>query len=282
MRSLLSSLAVSLCLAVAAHAQTAPVANAGLDQTVGCVGQNGTPINLNGMGSSMGSEFSYLWTAPGVTFNDPTSLTPIGVFPVGETEVTLTVTSGEASASDTVIITVSDATPPMIFASADPSLLWPPNHELHDVHVDVLVFDACDADPALELVSVASSESDNGTGDGNTTGDVQGADLGADDRDFQLRAERAGPGPGRTYSALYRVTDLALNHSDALVQVIVPHDMGHHGGLSPGDDAKRATEKQIAQARKASVKAAKLQLKAAKKAAKLAQKAYKAALRAAQ
>jgi hypothetical protein len=286
MRRLLSSLVLSLALAVGAHAQTTPVANAGLDQTVGCVGQNGTPINLSGMGSSIGSEFSYLWTAPGVTFNDPTSLTPIGVFPVGETEVTLTVTStdpttdAQASATDTVIVTVADATPPMVFASPDPSLLWPPNHKLHDVHVGVLAFDACDAHPDVELVSIQSSESDDGTGDGNTSGDIQGAEVGSDDRDFQLRAERAGPGSGRTYSALYRATDLALNHSDSLVQVIVPHDMGHHGAVDDG--VLHETEKEIAQARQASAKAAKAQLKAAKKAAKLAQKAYKAALRAAQ
>ena len=286
MRNYFLSLVLLIGVSGVARAQTVPVANAGSDVAIGCVGPNGTPINLNGMGSSMGAGFTYLWSAPGVDFNAPTSLTPIGVFPVGATEVTLTVTftdpttGAQTSASDTAIVTVNDSTPPMIFASPDPSSLWPPNHKLDDVHVDVLVFDTCDASPSVELVSISSSEPDNGTGDGNTSGDIQGADLGTDDRDFELRAERSGPGSGRTYSALYRATDLASNHSDFLVNVVVPHDMGH-GRVSQDESAMTQTERQIAAAKKASVKDAKAQLKAAKKAEKAAMKAYKAALKAA-
>ena len=286
MRIRVLALVVLVGLAGLARAQTVPVANAGPDGAVGCVAPGGTPINLNGMGSSIGPDFSYLWTAPGVDFNDPTSLTPIGVFPVGTTEVTLTVTftdpatGAQSTASDTVLVAVTDSTPPLISASPDPSILWPPNHKLHDVHVDVLVFDVCDASPVVELVSISSSEPDNGTGDGNTGGDIQGADLGSDDRDFQLRAERSGPGSGRTYSALYRVTDLASNHSDFLVRVIVPHDMGHHGGASD-DSGMHQAEQQIKAAQKAAVKAAKAQLKAAKQSQKAAKKSYKAALKAA-
>ncbi len=284
----IGALALVVCVGLSglARAQEAPVANAGPDVTVGCVGSQGTPINLNGMGSSVGPSFTYLWTAPGTTFNDPTILTPIGVFPVGATEVTLTVTStdpntgAQLTASDTAVVTVSDTTPPMISASPDPSMLWPPNHKLRDVHVDVLVFDTCDANPQVELVSISSSEPDNATGDGNTQGDIVGADVGTDDRDFQLRAERSGPGSGRTYSALYRVTDLASNHSDFLVRVVVPHDMGHSGGSSD-NGAMNQTKKQIAQAKQASLKAYKAQLQAAKKAEKAALKAYKAALKAA-
>src|SRR5262245_33495687 len=81
------------CLAAAASAQTTPVANAGPDVTVGCVGQTGTPLNLDGTGSSVGPEFTYAWTAPGVTFSSADTLTPVGTFPVGTTEATLTVTS---------------------------------------------------------------------------------------------------------------------------------------------------------------------------------------------
>ncbi|HXZ86372.1 MAG TPA: hypothetical protein VEI82_12890 [Myxococcota bacterium] len=281
--ALAASLVLQFALAGAAGAQTTPKADAGPDLSVGCVGPNGTPINLSGIGSSVGPGFSYLWSAPGVTFSDPTSLTPIGAFSIGATEVTLTVTftdpvtGSQTSASDTALVTVSDTTPPMLFAVADPAQLWPPNHKLVDVHVDVNVFDVCDATPAVELVSLTSSEPDNGTGDGNTGGDVQGAEPGTDDVDFQLRAERSGPGPGRSYSALYRATDLAGNHTDALVTVVVPHDMGHHGGSQGNADG----EKQIKLAEKAAVKAAKAQLKAARAAEKAAQKAYRAALRAA-
>jgi hypothetical protein len=288
------SLLLAVALAGAARAQTAPVANAGADVTVACAGQEGTPINLNGMGSSLGSEFSYAWSAPGVTFNDPTSLTPIGTFPVGTTEVTLVVTSTDpntaatATASDTAEVTVTDTTPPMVLATADPAALWPPNHKLRDVHVDLVSFDACDASPAAELVSITSNETDDGHGNGNGNGhgnphassDVAGADFGTPDQDFQLLAEREGSGNGRVYTILYRVTDLAGNTADSVTTVTVPHDQGHGSKISSGD-AKHETLKQIAAAKKQSLKAAKAQLKAAKKLAKQQEKAYKAALKAA-
>ena len=148
------------------------------------------------------------------------------------------------------------------------------------MHVDVLAFDACDADPAVELLDIFSSEPDDGIGDGNTDGDIQGADVGTDDRDFALRAERAGPGDGRVYTAVYGVTDLAGNHVEADALVVVPHDMGH-GAANGHDDDWKAAKKEIAKAKKADKKLAKKQLKAAKKAAKLGKKAYKKALKAA-
>ena len=116
---------------------------------------------------------------------------------------------------------------------------------------------------------------------GNTDGDIQGADVGTDDRDFALRAERSGPGDGRTYTAVYQVTDHAGNVTRADALVIVPHDMGH--GASGGDhDAEfKAAAKQMAKDAKLSKKSFKQQLSAAKKQAKLNKKAYKALLKAA-
>ena len=93
---------------------------------------------------------------------------------------------------------------------AEPFYLWPPNHSMHEVEVRVRVRDRCSGEDDLEveLVDVLeSNEPDNGTGDGNTTNDIQGADIGSDDRDVMLRAERAGNGNGRVYTLTYRVTD---------------------------------------------------------------------------
>jgi hypothetical protein len=241
-------------------------------------------VNLNATSSSIGPDFSYFWSAPGVQFSDPTSPTPIGIFPVGTTVVTLVVTytdpetDEQTQASDTVVVTVSDTSPPLLYAVADPAVLWPPNHKLVPVHVDLLAFDTCDADPEVELLWIASSESDNGTGDGNTSDDIQNAVTGTDDVDFLLRAERAGPGAGRVYSALYRATDASGNEADALVRVLVPHDRGHDELVDDGDYGE--WKRDLVQAKKAAKKAAKLQMKAAKLSAKLAKKAYKAALRA--
>jgi hypothetical protein len=76
------------------------------------------------------------------------------------------------------------------------------------------------------LQSVASSEPDDapGGGDGATTADVQGAAAGNADFDLLLRAERAGSGPGRAYSAVYRAIDGAGNVATATGIVTVPHD----------------------------------------------------------
>jgi hypothetical protein len=286
LRKWVAGIALSALAGVAHGQSVAPVANAGSDVSIVCVGPDGTPIALSGLGSSIGPDFGYLWSAPDVDFNDATSLTPIAVFPVGDTVATLTVTYTDpvtgvgTSASDTVLVSVDDPTAPMIFASADPSVLWPPNHTMHDVHVDLRVFDVCDASPEVELVSIYSNEPDNGTGDGNTTDDIQGAEVGTDDRDFALRAERAGPLDGRVYTAIYRVFDLGGNTNDVWVQVIVPHDMGQGGSGNGDDDGWNDSEKERKQVLKAARKAAKAQLKAAKKASKAAKKAYKAALKA--
>src|SRR5262245_65170251 len=84
--------------ALARAQEVTPVANAGPDITVPCAGQQGTPIALDGTGSSVGDGFTYLWSAPNTTFDDPTILTPIGTFPSGETTVTLTVTFTDPNA----------------------------------------------------------------------------------------------------------------------------------------------------------------------------------------
>ena len=56
--------------------------------------------------------------------------------------------------------------------------------------------------------------------------DVDGADLNTDDREFQLRAERTGPGNGRTYTITYSATDASGNAAQAVTTVVVPHDKG--------------------------------------------------------
>jgi hypothetical protein len=112
--------------------------------------------------------------------------------------------------TDSVNVTVQDTTPPTITLALSPSVLWPPNHQLVPVVATVNVHDSCDADPpSVELVSIVSNESANGRGDGSTSADVLDADIGADDRDFKLRAERSGLGLGRVYTVTYRSTDLA-------------------------------------------------------------------------
>jgi hypothetical protein len=92
-----------------------PVAEAGAPQTLECTGGGGASTMLDGTGSSDGDDdlLTYSWS--GASFDDPTSATPIGFFPLGTTTASLTVNDGyEDSDPDTVDITVADTSPPSI------------------------------------------------------------------------------------------------------------------------------------------------------------------------
>ncbi len=118
----------------------------------------------------------------------------------------------------------ADNTPPSITVTLNPSVLWPPDHRMVDVTTTVTVSDDKDPNPTVELVSIDSNEPDNAIGDGNTAGDIQGADPGTDDRSFQLRAERSGTGDDRIYHVIYRARDAAGNTATAMATVKVPHN----------------------------------------------------------
>lgn len=118
---------------------------------------------------------------------------------------------------------VRDTIPPVLTLSADPSQLWPPNHRMVPVHVDVHVQDDLDPQPVVTLVSVISNEADNGLGDGDLANDIQDAALGMDDRDLMVRAERSGTGAGRVYELTYQARDAAGNTSTSTVKVSVLH-----------------------------------------------------------
>jgi hypothetical protein len=118
---------------------------------------------------------------------------------------------------------VVDTTDPVINVSLDPSVLWPPNHKMHNISATVSVTDTCDANPTFTLTSITSNEPDNGKGDGNTTGDIAGGDVGTADTEFQLRSERNGKGNGRIYAITYTASDGSGNSASDSAEVTVPH-----------------------------------------------------------
>ena len=151
------------------------------------------------------------------------------VLPLGASSVTLRVIDSKgASDTSATTIVVRDTTPPSLTLAATPSVLWPPNHRLVPVRVEWQVSDRCDPAAEARLVSVVSSEPDDaaGEGDGRTTGDIVGADVGALDAELLLRAERSGYGTGRTYELTYAATDVSGNTASSLTVVTVPHDQG--------------------------------------------------------
>jgi hypothetical protein len=122
---------------------------------------------------------------------------------------------------------VVDTTPPTITAGAQPPVLWPPNHRMVEVTESVAASDQCSV-PTVTLTSVRSLEPDDAPGDqdGETTDDIQGADLGTADFAFTLRAERSGDGAGRAYEVTYSAVDGSGNRSSVTSIVFVPHDEG--------------------------------------------------------
>ena len=121
-----------------------------------------------------------------------------------------------------------DTTAPEISVTVSPDTLWPPNHKMVDITATVTVSDNCDPTPTVVLTSVTSNEPDDakGKGDGKTVNDIQGVEIGTEDYEFQLRAERAGKGDGRIYTITYTATDESGNSASASATVVVPHDMG--------------------------------------------------------
>lgn len=110
-----------------------------------------------------------------------------------------------------------DTTPPTVTAAAANAALWPPNHQLVNVGLDVAVEDDRDEAPAVE-VFVFSNEPDNGAGDGDTEGDVV---VGADGS-VSVRAERSGQGAGRVYLIVVAAMDEAGNIGYDCTTVVVP------------------------------------------------------------
>lgn len=220
-----------------------PVADAGPDTTVECTGAGGTPVTLNGLRSSDPDDdpLTYAWSAPGIVFDDPTSATPTASFPLGSTVVTLTVSDGQLSDDDEVVVTIEDTTPPTVAVTLDPDLLWPPNHKLASIHATVIATDVCDGAPVVRLRSITSDEPDDGLGDGDAPDDIQEEVVGTADFDFLLRSERQGPVDGRVYTVCYEAEDASGNVGTGCAEVTVTHDQDALAQFAPAGEGADVT-----------------------------------------
>lgn len=219
-----------------------PVANAGPDQVVEQANLAGTNVTLDGSGSTDDGQISpltYTWTWNG---GSATGIKPTTSLPLGTTTVTLNVSDGELSSTETVDVTVKDTTAPTITASGKQKVLWPANHKYQTVSISDLVSsvtDICDASVGIakiEITSVSSDEPEEalGEGDGNTMADI----VIKSSQTVDLRAERQGDGNGRVYTINYKVTDVSGNTATDSSQVWVPHDQGK--GATAIDDGAAA------------------------------------------
>jgi len=224
-----------LATVVTVTANAPPVADAGDNQTVECTGTAGAVATLDGSDSSDidGDPLTYTWYYEGALITGPSSdATATHDFGFGDHMVQLTVDDGMGgTATDEVMISVVDTTPPEITVTVSPEVLWPPNHKMVDIEYTVAVSDICDDMVMWELVDLTSNEPDNGTGDGDTADDIQGAEFGTMDTNVSLRAERAGMYNGRVYQATFQATDSHGNTSVAMAMVHVPHDNNDIGTI---------------------------------------------------
>jgi hypothetical protein len=112
----------------------------------------------------------------------------------------------------------TDVTAPFVASvNVTPSSLSPPKHQLVDVAVNVVATDDSNETPTCRIADIESSDPDNGSGDGDTAGDV----VITGDLTAKLRAERAGT-QERIYRITVQCTDTAGNVGTGVGSVVVP------------------------------------------------------------
>nr|WP_321465681.1 hypothetical protein [uncultured Desulfobulbus sp.] len=113
-------------------------------------------------------------------------------------------------------VIIKDRTPPQIyFVQASPDRLWPPNHKMIQVTIDVKAHDNCDSQPRCSIRAVSSNgQLNKKEPDWRLISDLL----------VELRAERDGAKRDRQYEISIACTDMANNTATATVNVIVPHD----------------------------------------------------------
>ena len=201
------------------YSNRAPMVDAGADQTIALTEGCFASVTLNGNAfDEDGDQLTYSWTSSAGTFDGPSLTVSL---PAGSHTFTLTVTDGNGgSATDSVVVTVRDITPPAIASvTATPSVLTSTNHEMVPVVITASASDACAGAVTCRIVSVTSNEPTSGLG---------GGDIGPNDWEItgaltlKLRAERWHKGSGRTYTITVECTDAAGNRTASTVAVTVP------------------------------------------------------------
>jgi hypothetical protein len=98
-----------------------------------------------------------------------------------------------------------------------PNQIWPPNHQMLDVDVQVRATDDSGEAPVCAVSGVSSSEADNANGDGGTTGDTQITGPLA----VRVRSERSGQSGARVYTIAVACTDASGNVGTGTGTVII-------------------------------------------------------------
>lgn len=169
-------------------------------------------------------QVSVVWTVDGVSYQ--TNIIPAGVsataatvtftanFASGEHTVVLSASNGQTTpVSCSTTVTVRDTTPPNVLAiSANPNLIWTPNHQMVPVSVSVSDIDNCDSAPTAKITQITCNEPQGHFApDWEITGPLS----------VNLRAERLSVS-GRVYTIYIDVTDQSGNKTTVTTTVTVP------------------------------------------------------------
>ncbi len=240
-----------------------PVADAGTDVTAECTSSTTTPVQLNGTGSTDpdGDALTYSWT-PAALFNNPNSSTPTGNFPLGTTNVTLTVSDGLEQDTDQVLVTIEDTTPPDVTCPADITIECndhcegggvPKNDaQLTDFFADFTAVDICDTTPTLSndapncfplgttTVTFTACDDDNNCAD--CTADVTVVDTTPPEITVELNRDALWPPNHKMagISATVVVTDLCDPNPTFVLTSITSNEPDN--GLGDGDTANDIQE----------------------------------------
>ena len=131
----------------------APTANAGVAQTVECTGAASANATLNGGASTDpdGDALLYSWSWSG---GSASGVSPTASFPLGTTQVTLTVDDQNGhTATSTTSVKVQDTTPPTVNAGPDVVLeATGPSGTLFDLMAQVTTSDNC-CSPNVQVIN---------------------------------------------------------------------------------------------------------------------------------
>ena len=181
---------------------------------------------------SYGQSVVYQGTISAPSGGAPVQLPPMSYadgFDVGLYIFTLAVNDGvNPAVSCDLTVNVTDSEAPKLAPVANPAILWPPNHKMVDVYINTHATDNSRDPVTLTVDQIASTEDPDKAGDGHTIPDSQVMDINQATGviHLQLRSERSGKGPGRTYTITITATDRSGNKTTVTAQVQAPHDKG--------------------------------------------------------
>ena len=126
-----------------------------------------------------------------------------------------------------ITVEIIDTSDPTVAPVPNKTILWPPNHKMVDIMIEANAADNS-GNPVTLSATVTSNEPVDSLEDEDVAPDWSEPviDQGNGTIALQLRSERSGSGSGRVYTIAITATDGSGNSSEALVEIIVPHDNG--------------------------------------------------------